>query len=669
MVNRGAIRGAPAEALQIDNPNTPVETVQQGWIRFRLTRLDLFLCLVLVFLALVARWPFIVRGNTLLNGDEAVVGIMAQDVAEGRRLPIFFYGQRYMGTLETFTMAALRLITDDVFLSLKLTPALYFSLLVGVTFCMITRWFGRLSGSVAALSLMAASPMFVQWSGAHRGWYVEVLLWGALLWWAYSEWFMRRQTAELPMTKQFLFGLLIGSGLWLNPVFVAFLLPVIVHVLLGRPLQYVRCRTRIGKLLGSLQKSLRGWPLVLPILAVTAVLFLNCIWAVWTDEEKIHTLIFLNLLPYIISLPLAGLSLAGLLYYLFVRKKLFTWLMGRVHSDKPIVLGMLIGYWPTMLYALQHIFSGQRLDDALPLGVRPIWTIGRPLRYLWAGLPVIFGADPSKYLKLVLTGRLPNFTDLPITLNRSLAALNWVVFFSLAIVILALLWLHRRELAQLFFVQSTTYSPVAFLILSVMIQIGLYVMCAPLYEFTCLRYMLPVWVMLPALLGASVSPAAGRLRLMSGLAVLTAMTCWSVGQAAFWLQLGGPHPLEPVAAALKNQKVPIAGADTQDAHVLSFLTGQKPPVFEYRSCWPRLGHYRAAIRANEPVAYVVNTDEREWGKLWERTGFPGPAPVDTQHFLYADLKLLEAKAPHRILERKKLSGRWELWLLDRPLPD
>jgi hypothetical protein len=83
---------------------------------------------------LVMRWP-------VVNSDEATMGLMAWHIAEGRQLPVFFYGQRYMGSLVAYgaaplfwlvgpSTAALRLVTTGLFLGFmvvlwKLAAVLY----------------------------------------------------------------------------------------------------------------------------------------------------------------------------------------------------------------------------------------------------------------------------------------------------------------------------------------------------------------------------------------------------------------------------------------------------------------------------------------------------------------------------------------------------------------
>ncbi len=45
--------------------------------------------------AVAVRLPHLLGGHVALDGDESIVGLMARDLLEGKRLPIFFYGQRY----------------------------------------------------------------------------------------------------------------------------------------------------------------------------------------------------------------------------------------------------------------------------------------------------------------------------------------------------------------------------------------------------------------------------------------------------------------------------------------------------------------------------------------------------------------------------------------------
>src|SRR5439155_26710313 len=68
-------------------------------------------------IALVVRVLLIARAPGVLDGDEALVGIQAEHIAAGADypLPVFFYGQPYMGSLEAYLAAGIfRLIGPSV---------------------------------------------------------------------------------------------------------------------------------------------------------------------------------------------------------------------------------------------------------------------------------------------------------------------------------------------------------------------------------------------------------------------------------------------------------------------------------------------------------------------------------------------------------------------------
>jgi len=58
------------------------------------------------------------------NSDEATMGLMALHVAEGRELPVFFYGQSYMGALEAYLAAPLVLLAGPSTLALRVPTLL-----------------------------------------------------------------------------------------------------------------------------------------------------------------------------------------------------------------------------------------------------------------------------------------------------------------------------------------------------------------------------------------------------------------------------------------------------------------------------------------------------------------------------------------------------------------
>src|SRR5436190_23495251 len=60
-----------------------------------------------------------------IDGDEAVVGLMARHIAFVGERPVFYWGQPYLGSLEAFTAAPFFRLFDSSTLLLKLVPTTY----------------------------------------------------------------------------------------------------------------------------------------------------------------------------------------------------------------------------------------------------------------------------------------------------------------------------------------------------------------------------------------------------------------------------------------------------------------------------------------------------------------------------------------------------------------
>lgn len=638
----------------------------QTWTRHRLIRLDALLAVALFLGAIAARLPLIQRGETLLHSDEAIVGLMAQDIAEGRSLPIFFYGQRYMGALEAYVIAAISYVVTDPITALRLGPALFFAALVALQFLMLTRWFGRTGGIAGAAALLASSPMFAQWSISARGGYIEILLWGSALLWAYSEWFLtgapRPNRASL---RRFAFGVIVGSGLWINPSIVLFVVPIALHYLLNHPLNVA-----LATVNQSPMSAPRRWiaralnrPFSLPLFALAAVVTLNCVWYVYVDGSRVRSEILLGLLPRglaIGAILLVGAAFAG---YAHRRFNLIQHARKLANPAAPLMLGMLIGAAPALLYVMEAALGMCEMDPSLPLGIRPIWKLQSTLDYFLHGVPLLFGADARPFLDLVTIGRIGVFKPLDIMTAGVLAAANWLVLGA-AITGVMILWLsHRQEIGRFMRLRAGLYSPAILLVIGAAVTIALYLLSGAAHDFNTIRYLIPLWAFVPGLLAAI---AVNKQFKLGAIASFTSLIAgWAFGQFAMYQQLGNPHPLRVVADELVARKVDPAVAEIFDAHLLSYMTGQKCRVAEFDPFWSRLSHYQDAIASNGPVAYVVPAAAATFGHdTWIH---PGPPPPELSHPLPRSIDRAIAADPDLIVGRDQLPGGYELVSLTRPL--
>lgn len=653
--------------ITFETYSSPAPVARDAWTRYRLSYIDALIAAAIFIAALAARAPFIAKGETLLHSDEAIVGLMAQDIADGRHFPIYFYGQRYMGALEAYVIATISPLFSNPIHALRAGPALFLATMAAVQFLMLTRWFGRRGGLIGAAALICCSPMFMQWSISARGAYIEILLWGTLLTWAYSEWYVgdARTDARKMHWRGSIFGLLIGSGLWLNPAIVVFIVPIVLHALLNRPLAAARRHGQAGPVMKRLSDRLGR--ATLPVVALAAVLMLNLTWSVWVAEHKVQSALLLGLLPKPAAIGVIALAGAGALAWIHRRTRLIPACRELAIRHSTMLLGVVVGLGPALLYTVQAAIGARAMDPSLPLGFRPLWMSGDTILYYLRGLPLLFGADARPFLQLVGVGRDTVTMPLSVIDSALSVAASWLAIGCIASLAMITIHHHRAALGRLFRMEPARYPAVVYLMLAVATTSGLYILGGCTLDFTTIRYLVPVWVFVPGLIAAAF--VSERFRFAAKAVPIALCAAWTVGQWNLHKQLGAPHPLRPVADRLVASGADPVVAEPLDAHLLSYLTQQQCRTIEFESFWPRLGKYHPVMPRKGPTAYLVQTAEvdRTWD--WIKGGWPGETPPETKRFLWPKLRRVTREHPERVLRRTALPGGYELIQLDRPLND
>ncbi len=653
--------------ITFETYSQPAPTARETWTRHPLSRVDALLAATIFIAALAARAPFIAKGETLLHSDEAIVGLMAQDIADGHHFPIYFYGQRYMGALEAYVIAAISPLFSNPIHALRAGPALFLAAMAAAQFLMLTRWFSRRGGLIGAAALISCSPMFMQWSISARGAYIEILLWGTLLTWAYSEWYVgeARQHARKLHGRGAIFGLLIGSGLWLNPAIVVFIVPIVLHALFNRPLAAARSHAQSGPMIDLLSNWLGR--ATLPVVALTAVLLLNLTWSVWVADHKVHSALLLGLLPKPAAIGVIALAGAGALAWIHRRTRLIPICRELAMRHSAMLLGVVVGMGPALLYTLQAAIGSRAMDPSLPLGFRPLWMAGDTLFYFLRGLPLLFGADARPFLQLVGVGRDTVTAPLSVMDSALTVAASWLAIGCIASLAMIVIHHYRAALGRLLRLEATHYPAAVFLILAVATTSGLYVLGGCTLDFTTIRYLVPAWVFVPGLIAAAF--VSERFKHAAKTVPIVLCAAWAVGQWTMHQQLGAPHPLRPVADRLVALNADPVVAEPLDAHLLSYLTQQQCRTIEFESFWPRLGKYHPTMPREGPTAYLVQTAEvdRTWD--WIKGGWPGETPPETKRFLWPKLRRAMHEHPERVQYRTPLPGGYELIQMDRPLND
>lgn len=184
---------------------------------------EIFLLLLLIVAACALRIDFIRAGSFVIDGDEAIVGLMANHILEGRGVPVFYYGQHYMGSLEPICAAVLFYLFGSSPFVLQLTPLLFSLALVVVMYALGKEVGGVIVARVAA-ALCAFPPVaLVVWSYKARGGFIELLVLGALATLYFLRWLKSEPTK---MRCAALSAILLGVGWWVNNQIVYFIVPL-----------------------------------------------------------------------------------------------------------------------------------------------------------------------------------------------------------------------------------------------------------------------------------------------------------------------------------------------------------------------------------------------------------------------------------------------------------
>jgi hypothetical protein len=183
----------------------------------------------LVAVGLAYRLAVIASPLGEIDGDEAVVGLMARHIAFVGERPVFYWGQPYLGSLEAFSAAPLFRLFDSSTELLKLVPTTYSLGFLVLSALLARELFG--SGAALATAAYLALPpaMWAVWSTKARGGYAEsVFLGEALL--LVTLWLARSPTRKLA----FLWGLVVGLAFWTHLLAVVYVVPALVYLALGR---------------------------------------------------------------------------------------------------------------------------------------------------------------------------------------------------------------------------------------------------------------------------------------------------------------------------------------------------------------------------------------------------------------------------------------------------
>lgn len=219
-----------------------------------------------VVVGLILRLDFMRAAGFTIDADEAIVGLMGRDILLGRGVPVFYYGQHYMGSLEAIMASASFALFGVTAFSLQLVPLLWSLALIVVTYYLGRSLAGRRVGLIAAALMAVPPPALLVWSSKARGGFIEVVVLGAVALWITVEW-LRHHPERLRYPSAL--GALLGLGWWVNNQIIYFIVPIAIFSAIHAFSYSMRLGTR-----GVIASSTHGlWRGVLAILSVGALSF------------------------------------------------------------------------------------------------------------------------------------------------------------------------------------------------------------------------------------------------------------------------------------------------------------------------------------------------------------------------------------------------------------
>ncbi len=167
------------------------------------------------------------------NADEAIVALMARHINQGK-LPVFFYGQAYMGSMDAILVAlGFRIFGEHIWV-IRAIQSLLFLGTVYTTALLGFRLLGSRRVALFSGLLVAIPPVNITlYSTISIGGYGEMLLVGNLLLLGGLEIYRRIKTERFKPNRGFfalllIWGICAGFGFWVIGLTLVYTIPVIL---------------------------------------------------------------------------------------------------------------------------------------------------------------------------------------------------------------------------------------------------------------------------------------------------------------------------------------------------------------------------------------------------------------------------------------------------------
>ena len=230
-----------------------------------------------MLVAIAARTWLVVHTHGVIDGDEAIVGIQAGHILRGE-LPIYYYGQAYMGSLQAYLVALIFAVAGSSVWTLRAEPILLSLVLVYLTWRMAAALadYARLGAGARKLfmtiaALFAALPPLYDvvielrtWGGWIESFLIMLLLL-ILIHRLTTRWHEEASNGELALRWAGV-GFTVGFGMWIYPMVSVAILAAALWIIIDRLIEIVKRVKASEPLIVATMQSLK--PLLLVITAI-----------------------------------------------------------------------------------------------------------------------------------------------------------------------------------------------------------------------------------------------------------------------------------------------------------------------------------------------------------------------------------------------------------------
>jgi len=184
----------------------------------------------IILLGIALRLYLLFSSQVIIEADEALVGLQAFGILRGER-PIFYPGQAYGGSLESYLVATVFRLLGASPLTLKLIPFLFSTLFIFMTYQLAREIYNPPIGLLSALFVALCPLLLTAFSLKTWGGYSQTPVLGNLALILLQCNLSRRAQYKGLWKATLGLGFLSGLGLWVNPQYFYYLGPVVLLLL------------------------------------------------------------------------------------------------------------------------------------------------------------------------------------------------------------------------------------------------------------------------------------------------------------------------------------------------------------------------------------------------------------------------------------------------------